>query len=69
MGWKHDWVFLNIQIPKAMDSAMMDITRRSGHSKAAQVRQALMTALGIDDLSQPYTPDSKSATSNCNIAG
>ncbi len=68
MGWKQDWVFLNLQIPKSMDLAMREITRKEGLSKADQTRHALMRQLGIKDLSADYLPLGGSAASNCKTA-
>ena len=69
MGWKKDWVFLNIQISPSMNEALNAITRRTGRSRADQTRHALMEQLGIDDLSKPFEPAATASASNCKTVG
>ena len=66
MGWKKDWVFLNIQIPPALNEALNAVTRKTGRSRADQTRSALMSQLGVDDLRKPYQTV-KAVASNCNV--
>jgi len=58
MGWKKDWKFLNFQVPPVLNDRLLAIYHKTGRSRPDQVREALMTHFGIEDLSLEHAQES-----------
>lgn len=56
MGWKQNWVYVNLQVPPALDEYMKDYARRTGTTRPDQIRRALMQFHNISDLTAPVIP-------------